>query len=80
MAGLLTRDLVKTPSRFLSGICSNASHTVAGTVLASSMTLPISHFKLEHKFKAPIHLLNINILNSKSKLNYENYYFWFWSS
>jgi len=55
MAGLLTRDQVKTPSQFLSGFCFNASHTVAGTVLASSMTLPISHFKLEHKFKAPIH-------------------------
>ena len=55
MAGILTRDPIKTPSRFLSGFCFNASHTVAGTVLASSMTLPISHFKLEHKFKAPIH-------------------------
>tara|TARA_B100000963_G_scaffold69681_1_gene58032 strand:- start:72 stop:275 length:204 start_codon:yes stop_codon:yes gene_type:complete len=67
MAGLLTRDHIKTPSRFLSGFCFNASHTVAGTVLASSMTLPISHFKLEHKFKAPIHYLIINILNFKSK-------------
>jgi len=34
MAGILTRDPIKTPSRFLSGYCFNASHTVAGTVLA----------------------------------------------
>ncbi len=67
MAGLLTRDLIKTPSRFLSGFSFNASHTVAGTVLASSMILPISHFKLEHKFKAPIHLLILITLNLKSK-------------
>ena len=65
MAGLLTRDLVKTPSRFLSGFCFNASHTVAGTVLASSMILPISHFKLEHKFKAPIHLFNYKYIKFK---------------